>query len=305
MFDERELTAYLAAEGYEEQLALELGEFDMRYERLFVTQGPPRKAHWAANIWLDPRVIEIGSIGSGAKALRAIQRNWVHYPVAAHGRARLLEEKLPHFKSKLQPFPLDLPTAPIGAWCLIDNKHMLASPHCSSPFPDGEIHFIEDHMSPPNRAYLKLWEALTVLGERPEPGDRCLDLGSSPGGWTWVLQQLGAKVVSVDKAPLHERIAQLPRIDFRQESAFGLEPSDVGPVEWLCCDIACYPERLFKLVQRWLESGLCPRFICTLKFQGEPDYSIADQFAAIEGSRLLHLHHNKHELTFLLTPPAP
>ncbi len=36
MFENTQLTAYLAAEGYEEQLALELGKFDMRYERLFV-----------------------------------------------------------------------------------------------------------------------------------------------------------------------------------------------------------------------------------------------------------------------------
>ncbi len=305
MFKDTELTAYLAAEGYEDQLAQELGDFDMRYERLFVVEGPPRDAHWAANIWLDPRVIEISSIGEGNKALRAIQRNWAHYPVAAHGRARLLEEKLPRVStSKLWEFPLELPSSPMGSWCLLDKQHILASPHGSRPFPHGEVHFIEDHMSPPNRAYLKLWEALTLLGERPGPGQTCLDLGASPGGWTWVLQQLGASVISVDKAPLHERIARMPRIDFRQESAFGLEPESVGPVDWLFCDIACYPERLLKLVQRWVESGLCPRFVCTLKFQGEADYSIAEQFVALPGARLLHLHQNKHELTLFLMPPA-
>lgn len=304
MFQDTELTAYLAAEGYEEQLARELGSYDMRYERLFVVEGPPRPAHWAANVWLDPRVIEIGSIGEGNKALRAIQRNWAHYPVAAHGRARLIEEKLPRVSmTRLWEFPMELPSSPMGSWCLIDKNHVLASPHGSRPFPHGEVHFVEDHMSPPNRAYLKLWEALTLLGHRPEPGQRCLDLGSSPGGWTWVLHQLGAHVISVDKAPLHPRIAQLDRIEHHQESAFGLEPESIGKVDWLFCDIACYPERLYKLLSRWLESGLCAHYVCTLKFQGQPDYSIIDEFAAIPGLRLLHLHHNKHELTMLLTPP--
>ncbi len=248
-------------------------------------------------------MIEIGSIGEGNKALRAIQRNWAHYPVAAHGRARLLEEKLPRVStSKLWEFPLELPSSPMGSWCLIDKQHILASPHGSRPFPHGEVHFIEDHMSPPNRAYLKLWEALTLLGHWPGPGDVCLDLGASPGGWTWVLHQLGARVISVDKAPLHERIAQLDRVEFRQESAFAIEPDLLEPVDWVFCDVACYPERLFKLLRRWLDSGLCTQFVFTLKFQGQPDYAIVDEFAAIPGARLLHLHHNKHELTLLLTP---
>lgn len=303
MFEGTQLTAYLAAEGFEEQLELELGRCDMRYERLFVVEGPPQPAYWAANVWQDPRVIEIGSIGEGNKALRAIQRNWAHYPVAAHGRARLIEEKLPHVSmDRLWEFPTKLPDSPMGSWCLLDKNHILASPQCSSPFPHGEVHFIEDHMSPPNRAYLKLWEALTLLGHRPEPGELCLDLGSSPGGWTWVLHQLGARVISVDKAPLHPRIAQLDRVEHRQESAFALEPESIGKVDWIFSDIACYPERLLKLIWRWIEADLCVQFICTLKFQGQTDYAIIEKFAAIPGMRLHHLHHNKHELTFILTP---
>ena len=40
-------------------------------------------------------------------------------------------------------------------------------------------------------------------------------------------------------------------------------------------------------------------FVCTIKFQGETDHGAAAAFAAIPGSRLLHLHHNKHELTWM------
>jgi len=41
-------------------------------------------------------------------------------------------------------------------------------------------------------------------------------------------------------------------------------------------------------------------FVCTIKFQGETDHETARAFAAIPGSTVLHLHNNKHELTFLL-----
>ena len=63
--------------------------------------------------------------------------------------------------------------------------------------------------------------------------------------------------------------------------------------------MACYPSRLLELVSRWLELGQVKNFVCTLKFQSETDHATAAAFAAIPGSRLLHLHHNKHELTWV------
>jgi len=53
------------------------------------------------------------------------------------------------------------------------------------------------------------------------------------------------------------------------------------------------------LVERWLAAGTCRRFVCTIKFQGETDHATAARFAAIPGSQLRHLFHNKHELTWI------
>ena len=139
-----------------------------------------------------------------------------------------------------------------------------------------------------------------MLGRHPAPGERCVDLGASPGGWTWVLAGLGAQVVAVDKAPLEPRVAAMPGVETRQESAFGLAPGDVGPVDWLFSDIICYPARLLALVERWREAGLARNMVCTIKFQAETDHATARAFAAIPGARLMHLHHNKHELTWAL-----
>ena len=300
-FASLEATGYLAPVGFEAQLRAELGEVSglTAHDRLLLLPGPPRPAAWATNIWYEPVRIPIASIADAARALRAIQRNWTAYAWHLHRRAGLIQAQLPHVSAKPLVFPAPAPTAPLGSWTLLDEHTLLASARCSSPFPSGEIQFVEDKEAPPNRAYLKLWETLTLLGRRPGRGERCLDLGASPGGWTWVLQTLGAHVISVDKALLAPAIARLPNVEFRQTSAFALAPDEVGPIDWLFSDIVCYPARLLGLVERWLESGCARNFICTLKFQGETDHATARRFAAIPGCRLMHLHNNKHELTWV------
>ena len=298
-------TAYLAAEGFVDELADELGAVDRRHGRLMIASGPARPAAWAANVWLDPQEIAIASISDGAARLRAIQRNWTVYAPYLHRRATLIQEQLPAVSSKPLVFGAPQPEAPLGSWTLLDAQTMLVSPHCTSAFPNGEVHFVEDRSGPPSRAYLKLWELFTILGTAPKPGETCLDLGASPGGWSWVLQQRGATVIAVDKAPLEPRIAALPGIEIRQSSAFALEPRDVGPVDWLFSDVVCYPKRLLALVEKFLAAGAVRNFVCTIKFQNETDFAAQARFAAIPGSRLRHLHNNKHELTWVKLPAAP
>jgi 23S rRNA (cytidine2498-2'-O)-methyltransferase len=294
-------TAYLAPEGFVAELAQEVGPVEVAVGRLLVAPGPPRPAAaWAQNVWLDPCAIGIVSIADAARRLRAIQRNWAAYAPRRHRRAMLIQAQLPVVSAKPLLFGEPPPQAPLGSWTLLDADTVLASPHCTSAFPNGEVHFLEDRTGPPSRAYLKLWEALTLLGQRPGPGDRCVDLGGSPGGWSWALAQMGAShVISVDKAPLAPQVLRLPTVEYRAESAFAVDPAALGPVDWLFCDVVCYPARLLRLVERWLMAGTCRRFVCTIKFQGATDHATAARFAAIPGSTLRHLYQNKHELTWI------
>ncbi len=301
---DRVTTAYLAAEGFESQLREELGRADVavraEHGRLLLSDAPAHEAAWAANIWRECVELPVASIGTAAKALRDIQRNWAMYAPVHHRRAALIQEKLPHVSAKPVVFPAAAPAAPLGSWTLLAPNLMLAAASCSSPFANGEVELVEDKVGPPSRAYLKLWEALARLRRWPQPGERCLDLGACPGGWTWVMARLGASVVAVDKAPLDPKVAAMPGVEWRGESAFGLEPESVGPVDWLFSDVICYPARLLRLVERWRATGLVGNFVCTIKFQGETDHETARAFAAIPGATVLHLHNNKHELTFLL-----
>ena len=297
-------TAYLAVDGLESQLREELtrGGVEVRAEhgRLLLSEAPPLRAAWAANIWHDCVELPVASIGTAAKSLRDIQRNWAMYAPLHHRRAALIQEKLPHVSAKPVIFPTAAPTASLGSWTLLAPDRLLAAAACSSPFANGEVELVEDKVGPPSRAYLKLWEALVRLRRWPQPGERCLDLGASPGGWTWVLAKLGAEVVAIDKAPLDPKVAAMPGVEWRGESAFGLEPASVGAVDWLFSDVICYPARLFRLVERWRASGLVKNFVCTIKFPGETDHETAAAFAALPGAEVLHLHNNKHELTFML-----
>jgi len=133
-------TAYLAADGFAEELEHELGGADARHGRLLIASGPSRPAAWAQNVWLDSQEIAIGSISDAAAKLRAIQRNWAVYAPQLYRRAMLIQERLPKVSAKPLVFGLPPPMAPLGSWTLLDAETMLAAPHCTSSFPNGEIH---------------------------------------------------------------------------------------------------------------------------------------------------------------------
>lgn len=292
-------TGYLAPRDYLGHVLAEIGEPGPVLDRLALRSGPPRYSSWSQNIWLEPKLIEYASIGDAARKLKAIQRNWSLFPFALHRRASLIVDALPPISPKPKAFPYPLPSQPMGSFALLDENRLLASPRCSSPFPNGEIAFAENKSDPPSRAYLKLYEALTLAGRLPALGERCIDAGACPGGWTWVLAGLGARVTAIDRAELDPRVMRDPRVEFIRHSAFTLKPAELGASDWLFSDVICYPDKLLEWVASWLESGLCGNFVCTVKMQGEPDWKAMEGFKAIPGSRLLHLSSNKHELTWI------
>jgi 23S rRNA (cytidine2498-2'-O)-methyltransferase len=295
---------YHAAPDFADHLEAELGDEAVRLGDLYIARPPATPAFWWRNRWDAPRLLDAPSISAAGRALRAIQRTWTRAPGACFRRASLIAAKLPGFSGRPRPFPWLAPCSPAGAWTLLDERTLLASPVCASPFPGGVIEFEQDRNGPPSRAYLKLREALVRLRRFPAPGERCFDAGASPGGWTWTLAGLGARVTACDRSPLDERVARMPGVDFIRHDAFTLKPADIGPVDWLCCDAACYPGRLYEWVERWLDSGLAANFVCTIKMQGGPgraDFETPRRFAALPGASVVHLWHNKHELTFLLS----
>ncbi len=291
--------------GFEDHLAKELSAENPKAQinkegPFYRTEtGNPERVFWARNIWLEPVCIEFDSISEAANALKSMQRNWAPSFFTQFRRGTLIQEKLPPLSLKPKKFPWLLPESPMGSWTLLDAHTIIASPRCSSPFPGGTITFEEDKINPPSRAYLKLQEALVRARRWPLSGERCLDAGACPGGWTWVLANLGAEVTAVDRSPLDERLMKNPHINFIKHDAFTVKPEDIGPIDWFFSDVICYPEKLYQWIEKWLASGLCKNFVCTIKMQGEPDFETTNRFADIPGSSVTHLCYNKHELTWI------
>jgi 23S rRNA (cytidine2498-2'-O)-methyltransferase len=298
-------TGYLAIHQLEGELEreLELKKISviMRKDRLFLIEGDAPDMIWAQVTARNLQMIEISSIGDGAKKLKALGRNWGLFTVDHHRRAQLIQDELPKINKKPIPFRHPLPSLPMGFWTLWEPNLMIATQDTNNPFPLGEMDFQEDKVMPPSRAYLKLWEFFTLYAPEEIHGGRSIDVGSCPGGWTWVLRTLNFdQTISVDKAPIEKRIMDLGQIDFKKESAFGLDPKEVGELDWFCSDIICYPERLLNLVKRFMDHGKVKNFVCTIKYQSETDWKNTLKFLDIPNSRIVHLHHNKHEVTWFL-----
>lgn len=298
-------TGYLAIHKFEAELERELEirglPVALKKDRLYLVEGSHPAMIWAQMTAFNLEFIQITSINDGAKKLKALGRNWGLFTVGHHRRAQLIQDELPKYNQKPIPFRHPLPTQTMGFWTLWEPDQLLVSKDTSSPFAIGEMTFQEDKVMPPSRAYLKLWEFFTVYAPEAISGGTSIDVGSCPGGWTWVLRTLEFdKVYSVDKAPIEKRIMDLGRIEFKQESAFGLDPKNFDEIDWFCSDIICYPERLLNLVNRFREAGKVKNFVCTIKYQAETDWENTLKFLEIPNSKIVHLHHNKHEVTWFL-----
>lgn len=261
--------------------------------------------YWASCAFESPEIVSFTSIKEAALALKEKQRNWSSYQYTNFRRASLITEALPYMNRKKKKFPCALPQSSVGIFTLLGPSLMLCSAKTSTYIPSGIIELEEDHENPPSRAYLKLQEALIrVYSERgilPKEGERCLDAGACPGGWTWVLRQLGCTVTAVDRSELSPLLMSDSNVEFIKHDAFTLPIEEFGSFDWVFSDVICYPERLLSWVTKWIESGKVKNMICTIKLQGEQNWSIIDQFAAIPGSTVVHLCCNKHELTWMYT----
>jgi 23S rRNA (cytidine2498-2'-O)-methyltransferase len=168
-----------------------------------------------------------------------------------------------------------------------------------SPFPTGKVPIAEDK-SAPSRAFAKLVEAELRLGQRIEAGQTVVDLGASPGSWSYVALQRGAKVTAVDRSPLRDDLMADTRLCFVEGDAFTFKPP--SRVNWLICDVIAAPERSAELLSNWLNASWMDHFIVTLKFKGTGDYALLDSVTEelmplCREWRLTRLCANKNEVT--------
>lgn len=254
---------------------------------------------WADDVWEDVQVVPVASIAQGGRILKKFGIPFANASQENFRRAELMLQNVRRFPLRRLRFGEALPPGPWAVFALPAPNCLWVSLRTRARVPLGWAEFEENRTEPPSRAYLKLWELFTVHGVRV-PGKRVVDLGAAPGGWTWVLAQMGFDVTAVDKAPLAEAAACHPHVRILRQSAFGLDPRELGPVDAVFSDIICYPARALMLVKKWMQAGTS-LIVCTVKFQGPTDWDAIRAFGAIDGSRLIHQYANKHELTWVWT----
>ena len=300
-------TAYFFLEQFRQELFAELKiqkeQIQFEAEGFVALNRPPQTSVWAQQIFSDSKVLEFQSIGEAAKALQAVAKGpWVDSSVSHHRRATLIAEKLYARSTKKLKFLDPRAREKKNGYCLVGQNKLIYSNKISPSYPRGEMQF-QETLAAPSRAYLKLWELFTVYGVHPKANDVCLDMGSSPGGWTWVLTQLGCKVLSIDKAMLEDELKKNRNVISIKRDAFTLDPlkltSEFGQIDWFFSDIICEPVRLLELVEKWRHQVGIKNFVCTIKFKGKTDTKTLEKLLQIPNSRAHHLFHNKHEVTWL------
>jgi 23S rRNA (cytidine2498-2'-O)-methyltransferase len=293
---------YLAFDGFENELLSEIKyrtqKKVVQKDRLFLLDED-LDLIWAQIILRNLQIVHFTSINDAAKKLRAEKKTWASYSFQLHRRTELIQEAVFKIRNKKFNFLDKIPPADFGFFCLWSEKEILQCTATHNQLPLGKIEFNEDKVNPPSRAYLKLWETFMLHVKPPSAKEVVVDMGSCPGGWTWVLQGLGCEVISVDKAPLDQKVAKLPRIEFVKRDAFKLKPSDIRDINWFFSDIICDPKDLLEMVQHWMKEKPNLKFVCTIKYKGKTDFKTTDEFLKIPGSRVIHLCHNKHEVTWV------
>jgi 23S rRNA (cytidine2498-2'-O)-methyltransferase len=294
----------IIAEEYKKELIQELAHLGLT--RLFTTAltigvlEDQLEPAWAQSVWRNVQSLEIESIGDAQRKLNAISKSWRYYGDQFNGRGSLIADGLNIAKgSRPFRFPSRGEKVPPPVFTMADPGLILYSSEIHRPNYDGKVSFLENKDVPPSRAYLKLWEALTTLGDWPRANDAVVDLGSSPGSWSWALAELSATVISIDRSELSEKVRGHKNIKFTAGDAFSFVPQKM---DWVFSDVICYPEKLYEYILPWLDSGFCRKFVCSVKFAGSPDHRIIDLFRKLPHSRILHLSHNKNEVTWISHP---
>jgi 23S rRNA (cytidine2498-2'-O)-methyltransferase len=138
--------------------------------------------------------------------------------------------------------------------------------HLISAYPKGHIEIPSDR-SAPSRAFAKLLEAQLRMGCSIRQGETCVDLGASPGSWTYAAVNQGGTVIAVDRSALREDLLSHPSVQFRAGDAFRFRPD--RPVDWLLCDVIAESDRSVGLLRDWLQRDWCRNFIVTIKLKDE------------------------------------
>lgn len=164
---------------------------------------------------------------------------------------------------------------------------------------NGRSEFFPDKLAP-SRAFLKLLAAMERFGISIRSNEVVFDLGASPGGWSYVALNKGAKVTAIDRSELDSQLMSNFNLKFIKGNAFTFLPEKTA--DWMICDVIAYPDKTLELLKNWQTRNLMKKFIVTFKFKGHIDINfivgLKRYLASVCGHWVLsRLEFNKNEVT--------
>ena len=166
----------------------------------------------------------------------------------------------------------------------------------------------------PSRSTLKLAEAIDEFidekgrAKRMAPGMTAVDLGASPGGWSWQLMKHGLMVIAVDNGAIDQALLDSGQVKHRRDDGFHFTPAE--PVDWMVCDMVESPSRIAHLASKWIAQGWCRESIFNLKLPMKKRYEEVERCRGIIDEalggggyylRMKQLYHDREEITAILS----
>jgi 23S rRNA (cytidine2498-2'-O)-methyltransferase len=297
-------------QAHQDAMGAELGE-NLEFPRLVFPRQLVRTGEMLTDL---PEADRVAPIVRAARTLgERFAGLWVEMPDTNDGKslATLARQLTPHFERALRKAGVEFDDAAaeerlhvffVGGRACYVGVSAVAN---SAPWPMG-IPRLRMPSGAPSRSTLKLAEAFLQFthGREFEPGLAAVDLGASPGGWTYQLVRRGFHVVAVDNGPMDAALLDTGQVKHRRTDGFHYQPPD--PVDWMVCDMVESPSRIARLVADWISKGWCRESIFNLKLPMKKRWEelqrcrgLIDE--ALGGSgyylRFKQLYHDREEVT--------
>ncbi len=309
-------SAFAVFQAHQEDMGAELGAH-LEFGRLIFPRQVVRV--------LEPLTLgeadRVTPIVAAAKQLgRSFSALWIEMPDTNDGKSlsTLTRPLAPHLERGLRKAGIDFEDAEAPHRLHVFFVGSLAcyvgvcDAGNSSRWPMG----IPRHRLPrqaPSRSTLKLAEAIDEFLDEKErakrlvPGMTAVDLGASPGGWTWQLVQRGLIVIAVDNGDIDQELLDSGQVKHRRDDGFHFTPAE--PVDWMVCDMVESPSRIARLAARWIAQGWCRESIFNLKLPMKKRWEEVERCRGIIDEalggggyylRMRHLYHDREEITVYL-----
>lgn len=165
----------------------------------------------------------------------------------------------------------------------------------------------------PSRSTLKLDEGFQTFiptnerAKRLAAGMHAVDLGACPGGWTYQLVIRGMFVQAIDNGAMDQALMDTGQVRYFAEDGFKYQPSKKN-VYWLVCDMIEQPQKVARLMAKWIVNEWCKEALFNLKLPMKQRYESVKK-AIQEIDEVLskqqlnyqlqakHLYHDREEIT--------